>query len=75
MAREISNKGIEIPSDISECLLLLDKHYIPSRYPDVFDEGAPMDYYSRRDGEECLRCAKRVVEWVRGLVKEYLREV
>ena len=75
LIREVLGKGIDVPRDISECSLMLDKHYIPSRYPDVFDEGAPMDYYSRRDGEECLRCAKKVIEWVKGFVKEYLREV
>jgi len=27
----------------------LDKHYIPSRYPNFHPEGAPMDYYTERE--------------------------
>ena len=75
LLREVGSRSIEVPNDVSECSLMLDKHYIPSRYPNVFDEGAPMDYYSRRDGEECLRCARRIVEWVKGFVREYLQEI
>ncbi|MEM4485934.1 MAG: HEPN domain-containing protein [Zestosphaera sp.] len=41
--------GLEIPEGVRQCLLNLDKHYIPSRYPDVYDEGAPQDYYTRED--------------------------
>jgi HEPN domain-containing protein len=25
--------GIEVPGDIGDCALMLDKHYVPSRYP------------------------------------------
>ena len=56
--------GLEVPVEIKECALLLDKHYIPTRYPDVFDEGAPMDYYTSRDAEECMKCAEKILKWV-----------
>jgi HEPN domain-containing protein len=44
-----------------ECLLYLDKQYIPTRYPDAFAEGAPMDYYTDRDAEACIKCAEAVL--------------
>jgi len=72
LVHEITGKNIDIPSDVSQCFYILDKHYIPSRYPDVFDEGAPMDYYTKDDGKECLRCANRIIEWVRSHVAGYL---
>ncbi len=56
--------GLEIPEDTLKCLRHLDKHYIPTRYPDVYDEGAPCDYYTREDADRCLECARRVLEWV-----------
>ena len=31
------------PVDIIQCAAFLDKQYIPSRYPDAYDEGAPFD--------------------------------
>ncbi|MEZ0290383.1 MAG: HEPN domain-containing protein [Sulfolobales archaeon] len=55
--------------DIKQCVLYLDKHYTPSRYPDVYDEGAPMDYYSKEDADKCISCAKRIIEWVESIVR------
>jgi len=75
LGREASEKGVDVPGDIAECLFLLDKHYIPSRYPNAFPEGAPADYYTKSDGEACLRCARKVVEWVRGHVGGYLQQI
>jgi len=65
----ISEAPIEVPDDIRRCVLELDKHYIPTRYPDIYDEGAPLDYYSREDADRCLECAKKIIEWVKGVVK------
>ncbi len=64
-----SEASIDVPNDVKRCILDLDKHYIPSRYPDVFDEGAPLDYYSREDAEACLSCAKKIIDWVKNVVK------
>ena len=40
----------------------IDKHYIPSRYPNSHPEGAPYEYYT--EGE-----AKRVVKYAEEIVK------
>lgn len=63
----LNETSISIPDDVRQCVLYLDKHYTPSRYPDVFDEGAPMDYYTKDDADRCISCARRIIEWVRGL--------
>lgn len=65
----VSEVSVEVPEDVRRCILELDKHYIPTRYPDVYDEGAPLDYYSREDADRCLECAKRIVEWVKSIVR------
>ncbi|MEM0504785.1 MAG: HEPN domain-containing protein [Sulfolobales archaeon] len=65
----ISEVSVEVPEEIKRCVLDLDKHYIPSRYPDTYDEGAPLDYYSREDAEKCLDCAKKIIEWVKNIVR------
>ncbi|MEB3778820.1 MAG: HEPN domain-containing protein [Desulfurococcales archaeon] len=75
LAREAEVKGLIVIHEVRRCLLKLDKHYIPSRYPDVYDEGAPADYYSRDDAEECIRCAEYVVAWVEERVGEAVQEV
>uniref|UniRef100_A0A7J3X5I3 HEPN domain-containing protein n=1 Tax=Thermofilum pendens TaxID=2269 RepID=A0A7J3X5I3_THEPE len=65
----LSELGLEPPPEVKDCALTLDKHYIPTRYPDAFDEGAPMDYYTSKDAESCINCAKRILEWVEGVAR------
>lgn len=65
LARE---SGLTIGEDVVKCLQYLDKHYIPSRYPDVYDEGAPMDYYNEEDAERCIQCAERILNLAEGHV-------
>lgn len=41
----------------------LDRHYIPSRYPDSFGSGTPADYYTAEDAERAIRDAKEILEF------------
>lgn len=59
--------NIEIPAEIYSCMQWLDKHYIPSRYPDVYNQGIPADYYNKDDAGKCLECAKKIVNWVKNV--------
>ncbi len=54
-----------IPDEVWDCIYMLDKMYIPPRYPDAFPEGAPWEHYSRKEALEAKECAARVLEWVR----------
>lgn len=40
---------------------LLDRHYIPTQYPDSHPQGAPMDYYTEPDAVEAVRIAERII--------------
>ncbi|AAK42030.1 HEPN domain-containing protein [Saccharolobus solfataricus] len=60
--------SISIPDWILKCAQELDKNYIPSRYPDVYDQGAPLDYYSKDDATSCLECARKILAWVKEIV-------
>jgi HEPN domain-containing protein len=42
----------------------LDKLYIPTRYPNGFDAGAPADYFSVRDAEKAVRDAEAIIDYV-----------
>lgn len=65
--------GVDAPGRIREICLRLDKHYIPTRYPDAWSEGAPEDYYSRSEAEEAIALAYEVIGWVEGVWRELLR--
>jgi HEPN domain-containing protein len=42
---------------------ILDRHYIPSRYPNFHPEGAPLDYYTREDAEEAVKIAEKIIKF------------
>ena len=54
-----------VNEDLLNSARALDKHYIPTRYPNGFAQGAPMDYYTKRDGEESIGYAKSILEFCR----------
>lgn len=42
---------------------ILDKHYIPSRYPNGFEMGAPVDFYTKEEAENSIKIAEAIVEF------------
>ena len=42
---------------------LLDKYYVPTRYPNAWSEGVPADY-TRAEAEQALTHARNLVKWV-----------
>lgn len=43
----------------------LDKHYIPSRYPNSFEQGAPVDLYTRREADDAIANAEGILDFCR----------
>lgn len=46
----------------------LDKHYIPTRYPNGFERGAPVDFYTRREADQAIASAEAILEFCRNQV-------
>jgi HEPN domain-containing protein len=46
----------------------LDKHYIPTRYPNGFPSGAPMDYYTPEDSSKAIEDAEAIIRYCEGLL-------
>ncbi|MFO0983059.1 MAG: HEPN domain-containing protein [Planctomycetota bacterium] len=43
----------------------LDKHYIPTRYPNGFDRGAPVDFYTKKESEQAIANAEVIIAFCR----------
>ena len=69
MMRNLPN-DLRPPRDIIERAIDLDKHYIPSRYPNSHPEGAPLDYYTEQDARRAVEGAERIVEFCRSKIPE-----
>jgi HEPN domain-containing protein len=43
----------------------LDKHYIPTRYPNGFERGAPTDFYTRDEAARAIEQAEEIIAFCR----------
>ena len=48
----------------------LDKQYITTRYPNGFAQGAPTDYYTRRDAEESIGHARSILSFCQTTIRQ-----
>ncbi|MGQ9766041.1 MAG: HEPN domain-containing protein [Anaerolineae bacterium] len=42
---------------------ILDRFYIPTRYPNGFDDGIPAEYYTAADCDTAIGCAEAIVRF------------
>jgi len=53
------------PTEVVDACKELDKHYIPTRYPNGFERGAPVDFYTRADADRAIAAAQVVIGFCR----------
>ncbi len=53
----------EVAEELITCAKVLDKHYIPTRYPNGLDSGAPADFYTRQEAEAARECARKIIDF------------
>jgi len=58
--------GRDLDEDLFICARELDRHYIPSRYPNAHPVGTPHEAYDETVSERCLKCADKILDFVRG---------
>lgn len=56
---------LTIPEAIIIHAKKLDKYYIPTRYPNGFESGAPKDYFTKEEAEEAINDAEKIIEFCR----------
>ena len=61
--------GIEVPQELKDAAEELDRHYVPSRYPNAWPWGPPHAHYREKDAENCLKNAKTILEYVKSLLR------
>jgi HEPN domain-containing protein len=62
LLRDVSHK-LAVSDDLIAAAQRLDKHYIPTRYPNGFDVGAPHDYYILDEAQQAIDDAQRVYDF------------
>ncbi len=61
-------KDVKTNKDLLKMAAELDKLYIPTRYPNGFDWGAPMDYFERDDAEEAIKYAEEIINYAKSKI-------
>lgn len=64
LLHEVGLLAIDVPSAVQAAGQLLDRHYIPTRYPDAYPEGSPHEYYDDRAAKDALDAADQVISWI-----------
>ncbi|RLE52676.1 MAG: DNA-binding protein [Candidatus Methanomethylicota archaeon] len=65
---EMLPSDVKPSGDLIDKAKELDRHYIPTRYPNLHPEGAPLDYYTRNDAERAVSYAREIVEYCKSKV-------
>ncbi len=64
-------RGVErVGEDLYVAGRELDRHYIPSRYPNAFESGYPGMYYDESTAMRALESGKKIIDWVRECLKK-----
>jgi len=58
-----------VPEGLGEAARRLDKHYIPTRYPNGFDSGAPRDYYTAGEARQAIADAQCIYDFCQQSVR------
>ena len=51
------------PTDLLDRARALDRHYIPSRYPNGFAAGTPRDHYTAAEADQAIADAEAILEF------------
>jgi HEPN domain-containing protein len=54
----------QAPQEILAAARTLDRYYIPTRYPNGFPAGAPMDFFDLETATEAVDLAQSILEYV-----------
>lgn len=60
----------EVPGEIVAAARSLEKHYLPTRYPDALGGGDPAKAYSRSDAVAAIEAGEQVLRWAEGQLSQ-----
>lgn len=64
----------DAPSELVDKAKYLDKLYIPTRCPDVWETETPAYYYTRREAEDAVKYAEEIIKHVEELWRTLLEK-
>ncbi len=65
---EALSAHIMVSESLRQACAHLNRYYIPTRYPNAFDRGAPADQFFEEDARQALGEAEEVVGFAEGII-------
>jgi HEPN domain-containing protein len=56
---------LDVPENLRRGARILDRMYVPTRYPNGFDQGIPADYFQKEDADEAILESDAILEFAR----------
>ena len=69
LLQELSKKH-NVPSDLVDVALELDKAYIPTRYPNAHPSGSPRRKYTKEESKRLVGYAERILKFCSGILSK-----
>ena len=57
-------EDLKLPLEIIEKAKILDKYYIPTRYPNAHPKGPAFKFYTKKEAEEAIKICEEVIDFV-----------
>lgn len=69
LERYFERKGMKLNHELIIHARELDRHYIPSRYPNAHPEGTPHEAYDEHVSSRALEASKKIINFVKKVMK------
>ena len=68
LERYFEKKNIGKNEELLKYARELDRHYIPSRYPNAHPAGTPHEAYDEETSKRALEASKKIIEYVKRII-------
>lgn len=59
---------MNIEEGLFEAGRILDRYYIPARYPNGWETGIPRDYYTEKDSKDAITHSEKIIRFCQSLL-------
>lgn len=63
LLQALQGQDVDVPAELADFARTLDKHYIPTRYPNGLAQGAPTEFYTRQEADDAIRYSEAVLQF------------
>lgn len=68
LLKELPPDKVAVDQEMLDKAVYLDRLYIPTRYPNGVESGAPSEYYTKKDAQESIEYAQDFLSFVKARI-------